>query len=1093
MKENLQHLFTFRRIKLHLTIFLGLSFIFLHQSVFASLDETVKTIYFGDNNHIEYFLKTGKYNVYFNNVKVISDAYALAKSTISCSSIDYASRVYTSSSISDGLGSGVKHIISLSGNNLTPMQQIFYVYSGRNYFYTEVALNETGVKSNYMAPLVSENVLLPESGDNRALFVPFDNDTFIKYNALSLVGNISTTSSEVSAIYDNTSRKGLILGSIEHTDWKTGIQIVGSGNKLTALSAFGGFTSQSTTRDMLVHGMVGGSTNTVKSPKILVGYFNDWRDGLEDYGKSNRIAEPPYVFNWNKPTPFGWNSWGSIQSKLSLSSAKAVTDFFSNNLKEFRNDNTAFIDLDSYWDNLNDAQLKEFADYCKSKGLTPGIYWAPFVDWGKSSRTVEGSSYNYTEVWTKVNGAYHDLDGCRAMDPTHPATKKRIEYMIGRFKNAGFQMIKIDFIGHAGIEADSFYDTSVHTGMQAFRKGMEYLIDQLDGKMLVYAAISPNLATGRYVHTRRIACDAFSSIGDTKYSLNSTNYGWWQTYVYNYIDADHLVLNNQSESANRARVASGVITGTVITGDDFSATGQWAGRAQTLFQNQELLDIARNGVAFRPVEGNTGEGTNELFVRKIGNYFYLAAFNYGSTTKAYQIDLKRLGLNSSDSYQVKELFSGSTNTAKTNISFNLEASDARVYRFEVGAAQGQTIDFNPLQQKTFDQPEFEPGATATSGLEVTYTSSNEEVAIVVGGNKIRITGVGTTTITAKQPGNVLWLPAVDVSRPLTITKGNQTIQFSEIPGKTVNSVDFEAGATVNSDLGVTYTSSNTAVATIVNGKIHIIQAGTTTITSSQAGNEFWLAAAPVSQTLTITASFVLPATNFRISAIDESCINSKNGSITITAEANLNYKATITGVDLNEAYTFNNSLNIPSLRAGTFEVCLTVVGQSDFSRCYNIVVKAPQPLSVYSYVNTLDGKLELNLRGGTSYNIELNGVTHKSSTSLVSLDLASGINELSVTTDQDCQGTYKQSIFLENGRVIYPNPFDSYLFVNMGNDPSKVANVSVYSVGGSVVYSKDHQVENGLVQVYLPDMPANTYILKIKTPVSTSSSKILKK
>jgi alpha-galactosidase len=649
----------------------------------AIVPATTKNISFGSANRIEYNLATGKYNVYFNGTKVITDAIATAQSNNPQSTPNYATRTYSSSAISDGLGAGTKHVISLSGNGLIPMQQVFYVYGGRNYFYTDISLSGTGANCYYMAPLISTNVVLPVSGDNRFLKVPFDNDTFISYDAQALSG-VNTTSSEVTAIFDNTSRNGMVMGSIEHSDWKTGIQAVASGTTLSQLSLFGGLAQEAITRDKKGHGWVGQGGTYAKSPKMMVGFFNDWRDGMEEFGKSNRIAEPPYVFNWTQGTPFGWNSWGSIQSGLNLTNAKGVVDFFANNLTGFRNGSTAYIDLDSYWDNLNDTELKQFADYCKLKGLKPGIYWAPFVDWGKTSRTVEGSAYNYTDIWAKENGLYHDLDGCRALDPTHPGTKQRIAWMIARFKTAGFQMIKIDFLGHAAIEADTYYDGSVHTGMEAYRKGMEYLTDQLAGQMLVYAAISPNLATARYAHMRRIACDAFSSTSDSKYTLNSTNYGWWQTYMYNNIDADHEVLSTASLGANHMRVASGVITGTVITGDNFSTTGQWTGRAQTLFQNQEVLDIARNGIAFRPVDGNTGTGTSELFTRVIGNYMYLAAFNYGTSSKTFSVAYSRIGL-AGGTYAMKELFGATTSTITSSIGFTVPAGDAAIYRITLSA------------------------------------------------------------------------------------------------------------------------------------------------------------------------------------------------------------------------------------------------------------------------------------------------------------------------------------------------------------------------------------------------------------------------
>lgn len=649
----------------------------------AFVPATIKNIGFGGSNRIEYNLATGKYNVYFNGTKVITDAIATAQSNTPQSSPNYATRSYSSSALSDGLGTGTKYVISLSGNGLIPMQQVFYVYNNRNYFYTEISLSGTGANCYYMAPLISTNVVLPVSGDNRFLKVPFDNDTFISYDAQALSG-VNTTSSEVTAIFDNTSRNGMVLGSVEHSDWKTGIQAVASGTTLSQLSLFGGMAQEAITRDKKGHGWVGQGGTYAKSPKMMVGFFNDWRDGMEEFGKSNRIAEPPYIFNWTQPTPFGWNSWGSIQSGLNLTNAEAVVDFFANTLTGFRNGSTAYIDLDSYWDNLNDTQLKQFADYCKLKGLKPGVYWAPFVDWGKTSRGVEGSTYNYTDIWAKENGAYHDLDGCRALDPTHPGTQQRIAWMIGRFKTAGFQMIKIDFLGHAAIEADSYYDGSVHTGMEAYRKGMEYLTDQLAGQMLVYAAISPNLATARYAHMRRIACDAFSSISDTKYTLNSTNYGWWQTYMYNYIDADHEVLSTATLGANHARVTSGVITGTVITGDNFSTSGQWTSVAQSLFQNQEVLDIARNGIAFRPVDGNTGTGASELFTRVIGNYLYLAAINYGTSSKSYSVPYSRIGLQGG-TYTMKELFGATTTTITSSIGFTVPAGDAAIYRITLNA------------------------------------------------------------------------------------------------------------------------------------------------------------------------------------------------------------------------------------------------------------------------------------------------------------------------------------------------------------------------------------------------------------------------
>jgi alpha-galactosidase len=643
---------------------------------------------YGISNHITYDLKTGVYTVYHGKNATFSKVIAtLVLNGKALSSKSYSSRVYSKTPVNDGFGKGTKYVITLTGNNLSPVKQVFYTYPQHEYFLTEIEATGKDLQSNSITPFAGE--LPAVTGDARSVFVPFDNDTFIRYNAKPFIDPLTNMSAEVGAVYDNDSRRGFIAGSVEHEVWKTGIRSAAKKDDANTLEVWSGYTEKNVTRDDIAHGMVKG--DVIRSPKILVGYFDDWRTGMEEYAKANRIAEPPYVFNWRKPTPVGWNSWGVMQEKLTYEKATKVADFFADSLGGFRTGNTAFIDLDSYWDFMVKGglegdynKLKEFADYCKSKGLQPGVYWAPFTDWGWKGgpdRRVQGSKYTFGDIWTKVGDGYHEIDGARAIDPTHPGTRDRIDLVISKLKACGFKMIKIDFLGHATAESTHFYDPTVTTGMQAYRKGMEYLIDKLGDQMLIYAAISPSLATGRYVHTRRIACDAFKTIKDTQYTLNSVSYGWWQTYLYNYVDADHVVLSTESEGANRARMLSAIITGTFITGDDFSEHGQWSNRAKAWYQNKELLKVIENGKTFKPVDGNTGENASEVFTQKIGSTIYIAFFNYGSDIKTFNIDAKRLGFSATTSYKVFELLHNTTMDKTPN--FKLNGGDAALYKLDI--------------------------------------------------------------------------------------------------------------------------------------------------------------------------------------------------------------------------------------------------------------------------------------------------------------------------------------------------------------------------------------------------------------------------
>lgn len=631
------------------------------------------TIPFGKNNRIVYDLRNGTYTVWAGGKAVIRNAYAFYEETKQPDTLRTPRTMKVST-----IPNGKQYTISSAAAGLK-REHIFYVYKGDEAFYTTLMLRGAGARSRCMSPLTGES-----AGYTSGVFVPFDNDAWIKYRVADLT-RPAFTSSEVTALYDSVSNAGLVLGSVEHNNWKTGIRVGGG-----EVSAIAGWTDSLVTRDRLPHGIVTQGDTLCSSPKIMVLATGDWRKGMEQYGSANRKAEPRYIFNWTGARPFGWNSWGSMQTKLTLPKAKQVVDFFADSCKSFRSkDGQLYIDLDSYWDNLSKggmtgdfSELKAFADYCKRRGLKPGIYWAPFVDWSKSPRPVEGSHYNYEEVWTKVNGQYHDFDGCRAMDPTHPATRERIAYLIKRFREAGFEMIKIDFIGHAAIEADHYYDPAVHTGMQAFRKGMEYLVDQLDSKMLVYAAISPSMATGRYVHTRRIACDAFKSIDETAYTLNGTSLGWWQSNVYDYADADHVVFEGAAIGANRARLTSAIVTGTIITGDDYSLPGSAHTVAQQLLQNRDILEAAHGEGVFRPVDHHTGEAPSNLFVYNAGAYTYLAVLNYGQQAATFEASLGQLGLKSQQVYRCKELFSGKVSTAKGKLQITVDGADAVIIRLE---------------------------------------------------------------------------------------------------------------------------------------------------------------------------------------------------------------------------------------------------------------------------------------------------------------------------------------------------------------------------------------------------------------------------
>ncbi|MBN2703373.1 MAG: cadherin-like domain-containing protein, partial [Pontiellaceae bacterium] len=156
----------------------------------------------------------------------------------------------------------------------------------------------------------------------------------------------------------------------------------------------------------------------------------------------------------------------------------------------------------------------------------------------------------------------------------------------------------------------------------------------------------------------------------------------------------------------------------------------------------------------------------------------------------------------------------------------------------------QTITFDSLTEKTYGDDAFDAVASASSGLTVSYASSDESVA-TVSGSTITIAGAGSCEIIASQAGNASYYAAVNVTNTLTVAKADQTITFNSLPEKVYGDAAFDAGASASSGLTVTYASSDTDVATVSGSTITIVGAGTCNITASQSGNASYNAAPDV--------------------------------------------------------------------------------------------------------------------------------------------------------------------------------------------------------------------------------------------------------
>lgn len=591
---------------------------------------------------------------------------------------DYASKKVSKKSFTDKFGKSVLFRVTYTSDTLPTLVQRFYLQPQRDYLLTDFSL-ESGseLASSYMAPVNVEQMpaVLDAAQDNRALFIPFDNDKWVRFRSHPL-GSARLTSYEVTAVFGNEDRRGYVLGSVEHDSWKTAVNVSGSeSGTLQSLTCYGGVADE-LTRDSKPHGALRGKV--IKSPLVLLGFFDDWRSGLEEYAAANAVVATPRA--WKKSVPFGWNSWGVLQFKLTYQKAMEVSDFFKKHLQKFAgSDSAVYIGLDSGWNRFTEDELKSFVQQCRANGQAAGIYWTPFTDWGKKpERTLKDApGYSYKDVYLYANGNPQELDGAYALDPTHPAVEEQMKKTSDLFRRCGFEYVKMDFMTHGAMEADRWHNASITTGIQAYSYGMQ-LLNKYFGDMFINLSISP-IFPAQYAQSRRIACDAWNKIKDTEYTMNAVSYGWWIGKVYRYNDADHIVLNDATEGENRARVTSSVITGLYIAGDDFSAEGSKVGKERAVkYLTNGDVNAAAQGISFRPTEGNGAKSESRFtHTDESGNMYYVV-FNYSERDTLVSIPLERIGLDGSVQYTAKELWSGAAVDLKSTL--RVPAKDVKMVR-----------------------------------------------------------------------------------------------------------------------------------------------------------------------------------------------------------------------------------------------------------------------------------------------------------------------------------------------------------------------------------------------------------------------------
>jgi len=659
----------------------------------------VKVVIHQNSGKVDYRFQTGA--SMDNTVAYVEDIHAgLLKSS------DFGQHRATITPIRDSLGRGQQiRLVHKDARRPLSLLQTIRMYEGQPFLLTDVEAQADTEKDpaflaetrniSPLAILPSENSRLFIPGkEPRILDVPFDNDDWVdvleqKWPAAPAV-KVSGISYELSSVYDNETKMGIVLGSVEHDFWKTGIvyRTGAAPGLVDSFKVFGGVATRDMpslpaayggrdgTHDYEPHGTALGKS--VRSPLLYICGLRDVRMAFTGYGEMNSRLNGR--LSWKGFAPVYWNSFGvegvlGYQGVMMPEGVYKVSDFI-HSLDHFNGYGKPVLSIDSYDQSIYSTDvLAAIARYGENQHQQMGFYFIPFAVWTWKNSfeqgKLSGTDYLLRDVLLRDKDhhviPYKDGDwGAYPLDVTHPAVRQLIIGQLQKAKAIHARFIKIDFLTAGALESPMRYDPSVRSGMQAYNQAMKmlkHLVDSIMGPdVFITQAISP-LFPHQYAHTRFISTDVYSHLrddqpgfpnwGSTEASLATGSHMWWvQGTLWPFTNLDVSIMKSfqknpdLTEQEIKVRIYALMVMGSILGDGSDLRHPLAAERALKFLNNEAVCKFFSNPKAFTPLRFSDGPSLDQQLVFHLkGDPSLLALFNF-SKQQPFKADFTRqeLGL-----------------------------------------------------------------------------------------------------------------------------------------------------------------------------------------------------------------------------------------------------------------------------------------------------------------------------------------------------------------------------------------------------------------------------------------------------------------
>ncbi|WP_435253962.1 thrombospondin type 3 repeat-containing protein [Tenacibaculum sp. A30] len=231
--------------------------------------------------------------------------------------------------------------------------------------------------------------------------------------------------------------------------------------------------------------------------------------------------------------------------------------------------------------------------------------------------------------------------------------------------------------------------------------------------------------------------------------------------------------------------------------------------------------------------------------------------------------------------------------------------------------------------------------------------------------------------------------------------------------------------------------------------------------------------------------------NVSVKTISETCTNQNDGKIIVNVKQTfVSYTVTVKGsaTNLSKQLT-TTSATFSDLAPGNYEVCAKVNDRDDYTQCFEVNIKASNPVSLKLAKNEASRNYTVNVISGTApYSVYLNGnLLDTFNSSTFDVNTSEG-GVLEVKTAKACEGKFNVVI---NNIFLKKNPVTETIDLMLPDNAPSSIEAKVYNIKGKLILEGRFEKQGNELSIPFNGFNSGTYILKVGND-NTNTFKVLK-